>query len=88
MKQAWRIIKKIINTKNRTIEYIVKKIIQDDIVHESSGDIANMFNDYFVDIVKNVAVSIGENNNNHHYMTRINQPNSFFLQNNNSLLFH
>ena len=39
---------------------------------------ANMFNDYFVDIGKNIAESIGENNANHlDYMTNINQPNSF-----------
>ena len=55
------------------------KIIQDDIVHESSKDIANMFNDYFVDIEKNIAESIVGNNDNHlDYMTHINQPKSFF----------
>ena len=43
-----------------------------------SGDIANMFNDYFVDIRKNIAESIGGNNADHlDYMTHINQPNSF-----------
>ena len=43
-----------------------------------SGDIANMFNDYFVDIEKNISVSIEGNNVNHlDYMTHINQPSSF-----------
>ena len=52
-----------------------------------SEDIANMFNDYFVDIGINIAESIVGNNANHlDYMTHINQPNSFFLQS-NSLLF-
>ena len=59
----------------------VKKIIHDDVVHEASGDIANMFNDYFVDIGRNIAKSIGGNNANHlDYMTHINQPNSFFFR--------
>ena len=45
------------------------------------GDIANMFNDYFVDIGRNIAESIGLNNVNHlDYMTHINQPNSFFFR--------
>ena len=39
---------------------------------------ANMFNDYFVDIGTNIAESIGGNNNNHlDYMAHINQPNYF-----------
>ena len=53
---------------------IVKKTIQDDVVHEDSEYIANMFNDYFVDIGKNIAKSICGNENNHlDYMTHINQ---------------
>ena len=42
------------NTKNRKVENTVKKIIHD-VVHVYSGDIANMFNDYFVDIGSNIA---------------------------------
>ena len=45
------------------------------------GDIANMFNDYFVDIGKNIAASIVGNNNNHlDYISHSNQPNSFFFR--------
>ena len=73
IKQTCGIISDI-NTKNRKVENTVKKIITD-VVREDSEDIANMFNDYFVDIVKNIAQSIGGNNNNHlDYMTNINQP--------------
>ena len=62
-------------TKNRKVENTVKKIIHDDVVHEDSGDIANTFNDYFVDIGRNITESIGGNNANHlDYMTHINQP--------------
>ena len=44
-----------------------------------SGDIANMFNDYFVDIGRNIAKSIEGNNVNHlDYMTHINQSNFLF----------
>ena len=40
-----------------------------------------MFNDYIVDIGRNIAESIGGNNANHlDYMTHINQPNSFFFR--------
>ena len=40
-----------------------------------------MFNDYFVDIGRNIDESIGENNVNQlDYMTHINQPNSFFFR--------
>ena len=64
---------KIINTINGKVENIVKKIIQDDVVHEDAEDIANMFNDYFVDIGQNIAEWNGGNNNNHlDYMTHIN----------------
>ena len=60
IKRTWRIINNI-NTKNRKVENTVKKIIHD-VVHVDSGDIANMFNDYFVDIGRNIAESIGVNN--------------------------
>ena len=56
IKQTWHIINNIINTKNRKIENTVKKIIHDDeVVHEDSGDLANMFKNYFVDIGRNIA---------------------------------
>ena len=75
IKRTWRIINNIINTKNRKVENTVKKIIHDDVIHEDSGDIANMFNEYFVDIGRNIAESIGGSNANHlDYMTHINQP--------------
>ena len=57
---TWRIINNIINTKNRKVENTVKKIIHDDVVHVGSGGIANMFNDYFVDIGRNIANRLGE----------------------------
>ena len=42
---------------------------------------ANIFNDYFVDIGRNIAKSIGGNSVNHlDYMTHINQPNFFFFR--------
>ena len=79
IKQTWRIINNI-NTKERKVENILKKIIQYDVVHEDSQGIANMFNDYFVDIGKYISESIGGNKNSHlDYMTNINQLNSFFL---------
>ena len=47
-----------------------------------------MFNDYFVDIGKNIAESLVGNNNNHlDWMANINQPNSFIFRT-NYLLFH
>ena len=55
IQQTWRIINNIINTKNRKVGNTAKKIFHDDVVHVDSGDIANMFNDYFVDIGKNIA---------------------------------
>ena len=55
--------------------------MHDDVVHVDSGEIANMFNNYFVDIGRNIAASIGGNNADHlDYMTHINQPNSFFFR--------
>ena len=55
--------------------------MHDDVVDVDSGDIANMFNDYFVDIGRNIAESIVGNNVNHlDYMTHINQPISFFFR--------
>ena len=63
------------------VENTVKKIIDDDVVHVDAGDIANMFNYYFVDIGRNIAESIVGNNANHlEYITHINQPNSFFFK--------
>ena len=63
------------------VENTVKKIIYNYVVHVDSGDIANMFNDYFVDIGRNIAESIGGNNaNDLDYMTRINQHNYFFFR--------
>ena len=58
------------------VENIAKNIIQDD-AHVDSGDIANMFNDHFVDIGINMAQSIGRNNVNHlDYLTY--KPTKFF----------
>ena len=65
IKWTWRIINNIINTKNCKVENTVEKIIDDDVVHVDSGDIANMFNDYFVDIGRNIGESIGGNNANY-----------------------
>ena len=52
--------------------------MHDDVVRVYSGDIANSFNDYFVDIGRNIAESIVGNNINLHDiiydMTHINQP--------------
>ena len=63
-------------SKNRKAENIVKKINQDDVVHDNSEDIS-MLNDYFVAMRRNIAEKIGGNNGNHlDYMTHINQPNS------------
>ena len=63
------------------MENTVKKIIHDDVVHIHSGDKANMFNEYFVDIGRNIAESIrGNNVNRLDYMTHMNQPNSFFFR--------
>ena len=65
IKRTWRIVNNIINTKNRKVENTVKKIIHYDVVRVDSGDIANMFNEYFVDIGRNIAESIGGINANH-----------------------
>ena len=79
--QTWRIIINNIITKYRKEENTVKKIIHDDVVHVDSGDIANIFNDYFVDVGRNIAESIWGNNANHlDCMTHINQSNSFFFR--------
>ena len=53
-----------------------------DVVHVDYGDIAtNMFNDYFVNLGKNITDSNGGNNVNHlDYMIHINQPNYFFFR--------
>ena len=83
IKQTWGIVNNIIYTKDCKVEHTVKKIIHDDVVHVDSGDITNMVNDYFVDILNTIAESIGGNNANHlDYMTHINQPNSFFIETN------
>ena len=42
---------------------VVKKIIHDDVVHVDSVEIANVFNDCFVDIGRNIAESIRGNVN-------------------------
>ena len=43
IKQTWRIINNIINTKNRKVENILKHVVQDDVVHKDSEDIANNY---------------------------------------------
>ena len=86
IKGTWHIINNIINTKNRKVENTVKKIIHDAVVQVDSGDIANKFNDYFIDIGRNITEWIDGNNVNHlDYMTHIIQPlflqtNSFFFR--------
>ena len=48
IQQTWLFISNIINTKNGKVENTVKKIIQNDVFHEDSEEVVNMFNDYFV----------------------------------------
>ena len=65
-----KLIDSYLTPQNEPIHYI---IIHDDVVHVDAGNIANIFNDYFIDI--------GRNNANHlDYTTHINQPNSFFFR--------
>ena len=46
-----------------------------------AGNKANMFNDYLVDIGRNITESIGGNTVDHlDYMTHINEPNSLFSE--------
>ena len=56
-------------------------MIHDDVVDVDSENIANMFNDFFVDIERNIIESIGVNNANHlDNMTHINHYNSFLFR--------
>ena len=44
----YRIINGMINSKNHMVESLETKIVLDDIIHEASHYIANLFNNYFV----------------------------------------
>ena len=57
----------------QSTENTVKKIIQNDVVHEDSEDMANMFNDYFVEKGKILLNRLGEILQSSRFTAQINQ---------------
>lgn len=79
IKQSWKVINEIINKKKKTV-LKSNKIIVNEKTEENPEIIANAFNDYFVNIGKNISDSVPVCNT--HYSTYLPEPNpnSIFLQ--------
>ena len=81
IKQTWSIINNVLKPKINRRTNIVKKLIINDVTFDDPIDISNNFNDFFVNIGKNIAESVDSNFNDHKkYLTHIDQPNSFFFK--------
>ena len=62
-------------------QIFIKKITDDHKTYIDPDEISNIFNDFFVNIGKNVAESVGSNPHDHkNFLNHINQPQSFFFQ--------
>ena len=81
IKETWKIINDVLKPKNNSRRNILNKIIVNNNTYENSNDISNLFNDFFINIGKNVAESVGSHDANDHksYLNHLNQPTSFFF---------
>ena len=81
IKQTWRIINDVLKPRNKSRQNIIKKIIVNNSIYERGEDIANIFNDFFVNVGKDIADSVDSGPDDHlKYLNHINQPNSFFFR--------
>lgn len=81
IKKTWCIINDVLRSKARKKQNTIRKIIVNDVIHENPNHISNAFNDFFVDIGKNIAESVGGGLNDHkQYLSHINIPHSFFFK--------
>ena len=65
LKQTWKVINSILRPRNDQCKQPLKKIIIANCEYSENQDIANILNDYFVKVGKNIADSISTNENDH-----------------------
>ena len=80
LKQTWKVINSILRPRNDQCKQPLKKIIIANSEYSENQDIANILNDYFVKVGKNIADSISTNENDHlKYLSNNNFVNSFYF---------
>ena len=82
IKQTWKIINDVLKPRHNKPKNTINKLIVNDTVHDNFKDISNLFNNYFVNIGKDLADSVESHDPDTHkiYLSHINQQNSFFFR--------
>ena len=80
IKKTWKLINNILNSKRKK-QVSIKKIVENGAIHSDPISICNSFNNFFVDVGRNIAESVKSNPNDHlKFLSDVNIPNSFFFQ--------
>ena len=81
IKQTWRVINDVLKPKANKQKNYIRKVIVNNVNYDSETDMANLFNDFFINVGKNIAESVDSDPGDHlKYLTHLNQPNSFFFR--------
>ena len=81
IKQTWRIINGVLKPKTHSRQNVISKLILNNKTYVLGDEISNIFNDFFVNIGRDIAESVDSGPDDHRqYLNHINQPNSFFFR--------
>ena len=81
IRETWRIINHVLKPKFNKKGNSVKQIIINNKIHENPDEISNLFNEFFVNIGRDIAESVDSGPDDHKkYLSHINVPNSFFFK--------
>ena len=77
-KNTWRLINNILKPNGKNRDKKIRKLIINDVEYENEETISNQFNEFFVNIGKNIAESLPDYDNHLNYLNG-NFPNSFYF---------
>ena len=81
IRQTWKIINNVLRPKTNKKVNLVNEIITNDVVYRDPNNICKLFNDFFVNIGRDLAESVENHDPDDHkfYLNNIDQQNSFFF---------
>ena len=80
IKQTWRLINNVLKPKSNK-QNVIRKIVENDVTYVNSKEIGDKINDFFVNIGRNIAESVGSEPRDHlKFLKHVNQTNSFFFR--------
>ena len=80
IKKTWKIINNLLNSKRKK-QITIQKVVENGVTYVDPYNMSNVFNDYFVNVGRNIAESVKCNPDDHRkFLPEINQQNSFFFK--------